>query len=592
MRLLLGAAAGGGVGALAGFVYALAVVGLQEQYIQQGLTWLALEKLLDLTLRALLAGACVGGLTSLPLLFAARRDPAPGEDAGHPARSPALVWTSIALALASSAAAVVWLASSHILWESYRAAHSALEIAIDVGALSMLAGLLGSAIGWIVRRTLRATRTILPVGSLALVVWLAPMWGPQPTGPNLLLISVDTLRADRLSSYGYTAGDTVHIEALARSGAVWEMAIASAPVTLVATATLMTGFDPMDHGVRYNGFYRLDRRHTTLAEILANKGYRTGAVIGNFALDHSFLIDQGFETYDDLMTQRMSPPEAFATRREKTGKRSDRRDWWRDFRRNYPAQRFADEITDAALAWLRANDGEPFFLWIHYMDPHKPYAAPSKFQHLKPYDAEVAYVDAEIGRFMAGMNAMQADAETLVVFVADHGESLREHGYVGHVEVLYQQTLHVPFIMSLPGRIPAGLRIARPISGREIRGEILRVLSGGDAAATHWMRPESSADSGWRAYSETFHQKIQQGHEPIRSITDGRWKYIYQQSGIEELYDLSIDESESQNLVSRVPERAASFRAELEAWDSEVAEAPAEIDDATREKLKALGYLE
>jgi arylsulfatase A-like enzyme len=597
MRVILGAIAGGGLGALLGLVYALFIVAFQEHYLQQGLSWLALRRLLEVVLQVLLSAAAVGALATLPLVVErgkpsktaseetpARREEHVSNHAGQEPR-PALAWLSMLLAVLASAVAIGRFAFSGNRWQAYLAGHSALDMAIDFGAIAISGGLAGLAIGWLVRRPIPAF-AIFPVASIVLIAWLVPSWGPRPTGPNLLLISVDTLRADRLSSYGYANGATAHIEALARSGAVWESAIASAPITLVATATLMTGLDPGDHGVRFNGYYRLGAQHVTLAEILANQGYHTGAVIGNFALDHSFLIDQGFDTYDDAMTQIMG------AKRKRKERRGGHGGWWGEFRRKHPAQRFAEEITTTGLEWLRSNDGRPFFLWLHYMDPHKPYEPPPEFEKFEPYDGEVAYVDSQIGALLEGMKALQLDPETLVVFVSDHGESLGEHDYTGHVKVLYNQTLHVPLIMRWPGRIPAGTRISRPIAGREIQGEILRVLAGGSVTSEDsGSSAAPGIDADWRAYAETFYYKLEMDQEPIRAMTDGRWKYLYQRDGIEELYDLSSDPSEINNIVTEAPDRASSFRAELEAWDHGEADAPMDIDEATREKLKALGYI-
>jgi arylsulfatase A-like enzyme len=264
---------------------------------------------------------------------------------------------------------------------------------------------------------------------------------PRADGPDLVLISIDTLRADRLGCYGYRAARTPNLDALARDGELWETVVASSPVTLPAMSTLMTGLDPPRHGAHYNGFYELRRDAVTLAELLRELGYATGAVVGNFALDRRFRIAQGFATYDDRMTRTMSRRRPRDAEHDGDDEEST---WWHDHLASEPAQRFADEVTDAALDWLDTAGDEPFFLWVHYMDPHGPYLPPEGFRGGDPYDGEVAFVDAEVGRLLAGHAERFGERDTLFVVVAAHGESLGERGLTGHVVAVYEEACGTP----------------------------------------------------------------------------------------------------------------------------------------------------
>jgi arylsulfatase A-like enzyme len=414
---------------------------------------------------------------------------------------------------------------------------------------------------------------------------LAPLLREPPPGPSLLLLSIDTLREDRLGCYGYSLAQTPNIDALAAGGTLYETVIAAAPVTLPSMATLLTGLDPPAHGARYNGFYRVRPAPVTLAERLADRGYRTGAVVGNFALDSSFGLAQGFASFDDRMTQPMAPPEA----RPRVPPGAS---WWRRFRGTHAAQRSAAEVTDAGLAWLERHGDAPFFLWLHYVDPHSPYRPPPEYRRpgRHPYDGEVAYVDAEIGRLLAGYRARFPGAPTLVVLVSDHGESLGEHGLHGHVFGLYEQTVRIPLILNLPGRVPAGQRVPGPLRARDVPAEILRALGLADPGSLG-AEAGTPRDPEWWAYAETFEPLINRGKAPLRSVRTARFKYI-DRGGAEELYDLGLDPAERRNLAGEQAETAKALRARLDGEGAAVPEAPAPTDADTEARLRDLGYVE
>ncbi|HET6373458.1 MAG TPA: sulfatase, partial [Candidatus Polarisedimenticolia bacterium] len=288
---------------------------------------------------------------------------------------------------------------------------------------------------------------ILLAGLLYFMFWRGTGRFHGATGDaNVLLISIDTLRADHLAAYGYRGIATPTLDGLAQQGVLFENAITPAVMTLPAHATLLTGLHPPTHGIRNNGDFRLNPNVLTLAEVLKARGLRTGAVVGSFVLDSMFGLNQGFESYDDSLPTRV-PNEAFL------------------------AERPARAVTDAALRFVKTVNGARFFLWVHYFDPHHPYTPPQQFRDQYPrrgYDAEIAYVDSEIGRLLAGLPAAGVTGKTLVVVTADHGEGLQDHGEQTHGIFLYEETTHVPLIISLPPDIPSGRRVKGTVRTADI----------------------------------------------------------------------------------------------------------------------------
>lgn len=556
-HLALGAAAGALLGAASAWGNALA----PERYLASGLRWLALDALARGLLRGLILGAAVGCLAALPIPWA-RRARAP---------APARIAASL-LGVLAALASLAWLRTTDPVLER------------PSGALPwVLAGLAGASLPLLARRPILARASAAVAGLAVLALGTLAVLRPRHAGPNLLLLSIDTLRADRLGCYGHARARTPHLDALAREGVLWETVIAAAPVTLTSMATFMTGMDPPQHGVHYNGFYQLPRDAVTLSEVLAERGYRTAAAVGNFALDGRFQIGQGFGTYDDRMTQRMNPTPLA----EPEGAGAPR-NWWEEHRTTQPAQRFANEITDAGLAWLAGQGDEPFFLWLHYMDPHSPYLPPEGFGGRDAYDGEVAFVDAEIGRLLAGYEQRFPGRDTLVVVIGDHGESLGEHGVIGHVFALFEQMLRVPFLMRRIGTLEPGRRVTTPLRGRDVRAEILRALDLSPEAAPADPAPGSE----WWAYSETYQPLINETGSPMRSLRSDRWKLVEQEDGLQSLYDLGNDPGEEKNLVHERTDQAARLRAILAELAGPTAAGTLGVDAETLDRLRALGYVE
>jgi len=396
--------------------------------------------------------------------------------------------------------------------------------------------------------------------------------GPPP--PNLLLVTLDTMRADRLGAYGHAAAQTPAFDALARDGTLFLQAFTSTPMTLPAHATLFTGLEPPEHGVRVNGVHRLDGDVAVLAETLRRHGYRTAAFIAAFVLDDRFGLARGFDVYDDdLGDARRDSPDPLA------------------------AHRSGARVTDAALAWLDdAIRAQPFFCWVHLYDTHYPYGAATGTDPAASYDAAVAVADRQLGRLVAFLAEQRLRERTLVVVVGDHGEGLRQHGELEHGFQLHQEVLRVPLVMALPGRVQANHRADAIVSLADVPRTILDVLglpadvlgrgrSLGPALRGQTLPPVPS-------YAETELPWAMYRWAPQQSLTTPDWKYV--RSPKPELYDRRADPDERTNLAPARPEKVAELDAALarhEAGLRRRAARAAPLDADARLRLEALGYL-
>jgi len=399
---------------------------------------------------------------------------------------------------------------------------------------------------------------------------------PQADGAgwNLLLVTLDTTRADRLGAYGYAAAETPNLDRLAAAGLRFDQAWSPAPLTLPAHATLLTGLLPVEHGVRRNGDAALPDEVPTLATVLAGAGYRTAAFVGAFVLDHRFGLGRGFGHYDDDV------------------ERDPRRD------QRLEAERPAGAVADAALAWLDAAGAgqQPFFLWVHLYDPHAPYRAPEPFagRHAEPYDAELAYADAAVGRLLAALDERGLTSRTVVAVAGDHGEALGEHGESTHGVLLYEASLRVPLILRAPGVLPAGRQVATPVGLADVAPSLAGLLAVPWPRATPHGRDLSAALAGGGEpppadlYAETRYPELF-GWQPLAALRRGRYKLI--QGVAPELYDLERDPGERHDLAAderrlarRLSEALAAVAAAAPASD------PAPVDAETRARLASLGY--
>lgn len=410
---------------------------------------------------------------------------------------------------------------------------------------------------------------VLIAGALGAAGWY---WLGTNRGPNLLVITLDTTRADHLGCYGYELAKTPVLDALAKEGVLCERAHTVAPITLPAHTSLFTGLYPAETGVRTNGRGGLSRSIDTLASVLKRRGYDTGAFVAAFVLNRKFGLNQGFDLYGD-----------------ESGSTTD------------PAQRRqAESVIDSALAWLSRSRRQPFFCWVHLFDPHLPYAGHAdlfgnEFAE-RPYDGEIAYVDRQVGRLVSFLKTRNLDENTLVVVTADHGEGLGEHGERSHLFLLYQTTMHVPLIFRQPGKLPAGGRVASRVSLVDVSPTILDVLGVPDPRKVTG-RSFSQAFSGKDVpaspcYAITDEPYSLSNCAPLRSLIDGDWKYI--QTTRPELYRLSDDPRETQNLAAQNPDKLLEMEnllSELEAKLVYRQAAGAAISAAERSNLKSDGYV-
>ncbi|MBW2289846.1 MAG: sulfatase [Deltaproteobacteria bacterium] len=401
---------------------------------------------------------------------------------------------------------------------------------------------------------------------------------PSPPAVSVLVVTLDTTRADHLGSYGATRARTPNLDALAAQGIRYQHAYSPAPITLPAHASLLTGLYPFEHRVRGNGDFRLSDCAQTLAEVLQRQGYRTGAAVGAFVLDRRFGLAQGFDWYDDAISeQRTSGSFGFA-------------------------ERPAPAVTDAALAWLSEQPpNRPFFLWVHYFDPHAGYeshAAASEFSGLPPYDAEIAFVDREIGRLLGWLRESGRDTETLVVAAADHGEGLWEHGEISHGYFVYDSTLRAALIVRLPDRAHAGSAVAAPVSLVDVFPTVLERLGipVGDVSGETLPLVEHETGAAPRSiYFENYAVATSFGLSPLRGIVRGRDKWI--EAPRPERYDLVSDPHEIDNRHQRDDPGSAELRAAFERFlDDDERRLPDDcessfaVDADTAARLNTLGY--
>ena len=422
-----------------------------------------------------------------------------------------------------------------------------------------------------VGRLLRAG--VAAAAALAVIVWSAAcsrkalVFRRAP----VVLISVDTLRADHLPVYGYEGVETPALDALAKDSLVFENAVAQVPLTLPSHAALLTGLLPFQNGVRDNVGYRLDASHPTLAEFLSARGYAAGAAVSAIVLDHTTGVSRGFAAWDD----RIESTSAGLAMGQ--------------------VQRGGGETERRLEAWISAQAaGKPVFAFLHLYEPHSPYEPPEPFKSRyakSPYDGEIAAADEIVGRFVGFLKARGLYDGAILVFLSDHGEGLGDHGEDEHGVLLYREAVRVPLFVKLPKSALAGTRVAAPAGLVDVFPTVVAALGEKPPAGLPGA-PLLDLASGKAAprsiYSETLYPRYHFGWSDLASLTDAGHQYI--EAPRPELYDFHADPGERKNLAPELPPEFRRLRVELAAM-SRPLQAPGAADPETIKKLASLGYI-
>ncbi len=411
-------------------------------------------------------------------------------------------------------------------------------------------------------------RHAIPAGLIAALLLpelSSPTSGIAVRPRNLIVLTLDTMRADRLPAYGFQGFSTPALDRIAAEGLVIEEAFASAPLTLPSHASMFTGLQPPRHGVRDNASAPLAPEFTTLAEALRARGLRTAAFVASVVLAPGRGLDQGFDLYSAGDPSRCA---------------------------GAPRRRRAGEVVDEALSWLGIHDAEPFFAWVHFFDTHRPYDLPNEFKdrHFDPYLAAIMYEDSQIARLVEYLEARKLLDSTLIVIVGDHGESLGDHGEDSHGIFLYQEALRVPFIVRGPGVAPQRVgMVARLIDVMptvlDLFGAPVSALDGVSLARVNNRGSVPSLE----VYSESMYPS-RYGWAPLRALRADRYKLI--DAPRAELYDLAADPMEDRNVIAEHPAVAAAMLQRLRSLDRDQKRSTgAEVDEGLAERLASLGYV-
>ena len=425
----------------------------------------------------------------------------------------------------------------------------------------------------------RRSPSIAPlVGAGVLLAAAALAWrlfhGAAPSGPNLLLITIDTLRADHVGAYGAPSGATPTLDAFAAGGTRFDQVQTAVPLTGPSHATILTGVYPPSHGVRGNVVFTLGSDHPTLATRLKRRGYRTAAFVGAYPVAAAFGFGQGFDTFDEEFHETSAIDQG--------------------------AERRANEVADAALKWLGgAGSTAPFFAWLHFYDPHAPYTPPSPYAERfagRPYDGEIAFADAQVGRVLDALRASGHDRDTIVMVLADHGEGLGDHHELTHAVLTYQSTMRVPFIIAGPGiaagrvvsarvgtidLVPTALALVGAAADTSLLGRDLRPLIAGGSLASDPL------------YQESLFGRLNCHWATLRGWVKDDWKLIT--GAGPELYNLADDPREERNLASAEPDRVRRMTDDLQRGLQRFAPGgdraqPRAVSVEQEERLRSLGY--
>lgn len=472
-----------------------------------------------------------------------------------------------------------------------------------------------------------------------LVVAALLLWKPRER-PNVLLITIDTLRPDRLHCYWQPRNRTPNIDQLAAQGARFANAFCDVTWTTPSMSSVMTGSYATRHGMR-STYQQLDPANVTLAEVLKQHDYQTAAIIGSFPLDHSFGLNQGFDSYDDRFTSPIvvGGDAAAAHVASQFSANVDDQRLFQYLKAQADAYRPDNEVSDAAIAWLRAKRHEPFFLWVHYFGPHElndmRLTPEQQNDHIiAAYDSDVERTDAQVGRLLDAMEQLGLQRHTLTILHADHGQSLGEHWYVGHGKNLYDPTLRIPLIVRYPGVVPAGTAVQALARNIDIMPTVLDLAGiqithpiDGESLQPLWKRPGASGmerETYCETYlpaTEAFRDEVPDGHGGTmevafrrRGVRTAQWKFvinepwplldyagapavseeIMQRLYSEELYNITDNFLEmSSGIVTDRPDVARELRQKIADYNAVASHGGAhrELDEAAKERLRSLGYM-
>ncbi len=408
---------------------------------------------------------------------------------------------------------------------------------------------------------------------LAVCLALFPQALAQPDRPPVILITIDTLRADHLPMWGAKNVRTPHLQALSERSVLFEQAISPVPLTLPAHASLMTGSYPHYHQIRDNSASRLSGKLPSLATVLKQRGYATGAFVASAVLDRRYGLERGFDHYGDQ----------FSVAARFSGK---------------VAERPARPVIDEAIQWMKPRRGEAFFAWIHLYDPHAPYSAPGEFAD-RGYSGEIEYADQQLGRLFDFLKGNGWDRDALITVLSDHGEDLGEHQEPTHGFYIYDTVLHIPWLLKLPGDEYAGTRVSQQVRIIDVLPTLLQILriplAGQPSLQGRGLLSEiaGKGDREAEAYAESLYARTHFGWSSLFALRSGGYKFI--EAPRPELYNLKADPGERQNIFSTNQSLANQMRQRLREIRSRYrSQDPAqqvEIDPAQRERLASLGYL-
>lgn len=401
--------------------------------------------------------------------------------------------------------------------------------------------------------------------------------------PSVVLITLDTVRADHLGCYGYSRIETPNLDRLAAAGVRFTRAYTQVPITLPSHAVILTGTYPMSNGVRDFTSSGLPGDIPTLAEVLRRNGYRTAAFVSSFVLNSMWGLNRGFEVYDDDMGPGVGHSEQLAL-----------------------VQRRGDRTVDRMFDWLNRNGREPFFAWIHLYDAHSPYSSPDPYRtryRSRPYDGAIAFDDAQVGRVITRLRQMALYDNTLIVLTSDHGESLGEHGEAEHGFFIYNATIHVPLVLKLPRQPVEGRVVLEPVSTVDIASTVAQVCRIPAAQTVSFegrsldllassIPPVSSPDAA--VYAESYYPRDSFGWHELRGVVTAEYEYIG--APRPELYGLDQDPGERSNIMAGHRAVASSLRQSLARFAQqfrgrEERASGKAADPETLEKLRSLGYV-